>query len=129
MLQVLKLFLLQPLLSSTKRSWRPMTVGCVRWCPLQDAQRKMRNSVVDIKVYSAALPVTAVVLISHYPRTDYLPIQRAESLLRNSELTALAISPLTVVTRLKECWQEYVGLEILRHGRSSKLQHKIKCFI
>lgn len=48
MLEVLKLRLLQPLLSSTKRSWRPMTVGCIRWCLLQVAQRKMRNGIVDI---------------------------------------------------------------------------------
>lgn len=40
MLETLKLLLLQPLLSSTKRSWRPMTVGCIRWCLLQGAQRK-----------------------------------------------------------------------------------------
>lgn len=68
--EALKLFLLQPLISSTKRSWRPMTVGCIRRCLLQDAQRKMRNGIVDIKVFSAAPPVTAVVLISHYPSTD-----------------------------------------------------------
>lgn len=54
-----------------------MTVGCIRWCLLQGAQRKMRNGIVDIKAFSAALPVNAVVLISHYPSTDYLPIQRA----------------------------------------------------
>lgn len=89
----------------------------------------MRNDVVDIKVFSAALPVTAVVLISYYPSADYLPIQRAGSLSRNSELTALATSPLTTVTRLKEYGQDYVGLEILQHGCTPKLQHKIKCFI
>lgn len=80
-----------------------MTVGCVRGCLLKGAQRKMRKGIVDIKVFSAALPVTAVVLMSHYPSADYLPIQRAGSLLRNSKLTALATSPLTTVTQLKEC--------------------------
>lgn len=75
-----------------------MTVGCIRWCLQQGAQRKMRNGIVDIKVFSAALPMTAVALISHYPSADYLPIQRARSLSRDSELAALATSPLTVAT-------------------------------
>lgn len=76
MLETLKLFLLQPLLSSTKWSWRPVTVGCIRWCLFQGAQKKMGDGIVDIKVFSAALFVTAVMLISHYQSTDCAPSRR-----------------------------------------------------
>lgn len=54
-----------------------MTVGCIRWCLLQGAPRKMGAGIEDIKVFSAALFVTAIMLIPHYQSTDCPPIQRA----------------------------------------------------
>ena len=54
-----------------------MTVGCIRQCLLQGAQRKTGDGIVDIKVFSAALFATVVTSISHYQNTDCPPIQRA----------------------------------------------------